>query len=166
MAGFMAMFDIDLNPLNLVVLPLILGIGVDDGIHVVHDYRRQIARGNRNYAPSGETITGVMLTSLTTIVGFGSLLIAGHQGLVSVGLVMAVGVTSCLLVALIPLPALLTLVARHQPPSMEPLVTRKPKAEKKKAVANAAADDQDDDADDDGTRPMTRREKRRVSRAA
>jgi uncharacterized membrane protein YdfJ with MMPL/SSD domain len=101
-------------------------------------------------------------------VGFGSLMIAGHQGLVSVGLVMAIGVASCLLVALIPLPALLTLVARHQPPSMEPLVKRKPKALKlKKAapVANASANE-DEDEEDDGTRPMTRREKRRVSRAA
>jgi predicted RND superfamily exporter protein len=168
MAGAMAIFHVDLNPLNLVVLPLILGIGVDDGIHIVHDYRRQVARGSRSYVPSGETVTGVILTSLTTAVGFGSLLIAGHQGLVSVGLVMVLGVTSCMLVALVPLPALLTLVARHQPPSMEPLVMRKPKAAKQKTAAPASdeADSAYDDDDDDGTRPMTRREKRRLSRAA
>lgn len=164
MAGAMALFHIDLNPLNLVVLPLILGIGVDDGIHVVHDYRRQVAQGRRNYAPSGETVTGIILTSLTTIVGFGSLLIAGHRGLVSVGLIMAIGITSCLVVALIPLPALLTLVARHQPPSLEPLVTRKSKAPKQKPAATAG--DEDDVAEHDATRPMTRREKRRMARAA
>jgi predicted RND superfamily exporter protein len=168
MAGTMALLQVDFNPLNLIVLPLVLGIGVDGGIHIVHDYRRQVAAGSKEYSPSGETLKGVILTSLTSIVGFGSLMIAGHQGLVSVGLVMAIGVASCLLVALIPLPALLTLVARHQPPSMEPLVKRKPKALKlKKAapVANASANE-DEDEEDDGTRPMTRREKRRVSRAA
>jgi len=165
MAGTMALFQIDLNPLNLVVLPLILGIGVDDGIHVVHDYRRQVARGSRSYVPSGEIVMGVILTSLTTVVGFGSLLIAGHQGLVSVGVVMAVGVTSCLLVALIPLPALLTLVARHQPPSMEPLVTRKPKATRQKTAA-AVNDDDDEIDEEEATRPLTRREKRRLARAA
>ena len=168
MAGAMTLLQVDLNPLNLIVLPLVLGIGVDDGIHIVHDYRRQVAAGSKDYSPSGETLTGVILTSLTSIVGFGSLMIAGHQGLVSVGLVMAIGVACCLLVALIPLPALLTLVARHQPPPMEALVKRKPKAPTvaKTVPMTADSDDDDYDEEDDGTRPMTRREKRRQSRAA
>jgi len=150
------------------VLPLVLGIGVDDGIHIVHDYRRQVAAGSKEYSPSGETLTGVILTSLTSIVGFGSLMIAGHQGLVSVGLVMAIGVASCLLVALIPLPALLTLVARHQPPSMEPLAKRKPNVPTvhKTASVEAHSNDRDYYEKDDATRPMTRREKRRQARAA
>jgi predicted RND superfamily exporter protein len=176
MAGAMVILHVDFNPLNLIVLPLVLGIGVDDGIHIVHDYRRQVAAGSRDYAPSGDTLAGVILTSLTSIVGFGSLMIAGHNGLVSVGIVMAIGVACCLLVALVPLPAILTLVARHQPPSMEPLVLRKPGPKKSGPVIYESEVDDDDDEDDgddgddgemdSGTRPMTRREKRRLSRAA
>ena len=168
MAGTLTLLQVDLNPLNLIVLPLVLGIGVDDGIHIVHDYRRQVAAGSKEYTPSGETLTGVILTSLTSIVGFGSLMIAGHQGLVSVGLVMAIGVASCLLVALIPLPALLTLVARHQPPSLESLAKRKPSVPTvhKTASVEDHSNDRDYYEKDDATRPMTRREKRRQARAA
>ena len=168
MAGAMALLQVNLNPINLIVLPLILGIGVDDGIHIVHDYRRQVAAGRRDYVPSGDTLVGVILTSLTTMVGFDSLLIAGHQGLQSVGIVMAIGVGCCLLVALIPLPAILTLVARHQPPSMEPLVKRTPREKRQKVRQVAAAAESDDyEEDNDGeNRPMTRREKRRQARAA
>ena len=160
LAGAMVLLKVNLNPVNLIVLPLVLGIGVDDGIHLVHDYRRQVAAGRREYVPSADTLVGVILTSLTSIVGFGSLLIAGHQGLQSVGIVMALGVGCCLLVALVPLPAILTLVARHQPPSMEPLVKRVPRVKKKVnlAAASSASDDDDyEDEDDDGSgnRPLT-----------
>jgi len=166
MAGAMAVLQVNLNPLNLVVLPLVLGIGVDDGVHMVHDYRRQLAAGSRDYSPSGEILTGVILTSLTSIVGFGSLMISDHQGLVSVGMVMTIGVASCLLVALIPLPAILTLVARHQPPPMEPLVTRKPKAQEATPEFRETHDDDEGENSEAVTRPMTRRGKRRLSRAA
>ena len=168
MAGSLALLQVSLNPLNLIVLPLVLGIGVDDGIHIVHDYRRQIARGIREYAPSGDTLLGVILTSLTSIVGFGSLLIAGHRGLVSVGIVMAIGVGSCLLVALILLPAILTLVARHQPPSLAPVATQKPTT---KPVRAHVPDDDDEETGSARTytepqRPLTRRERRRQAGAA
>ena len=125
--GLMAMLGIDFNPLNLIVMPLVLGIGVDDGIHLVHDYRRQLATGSRDYVPSGDTINGVLLTSLTSIVGFGSLMISAHQGLKSVGIVLALGVASCLAVALLLVPAVLVLVAKYQPASLEPVVIRPPK---------------------------------------
>lgn len=164
MAGALTVLQVNLNPLNLIVLPLVLGIGVDDGIHIVQDYRRQVARGSRDYSPSGETLTGVILTSLTSIVGFGSLMVAGHQGLVSVGIVMAIGVASCLIVALIPLPAILTLVAKHQPPQMAAPASKKPKASKQRHDQHAEDDDEEDE--DESTRPLTRREKRRLARAA
>ena len=129
--GLMALLNVDFNPINLIVLPLVLGIGVDDGVHMVHDYRRQLAAGSTRYTPSGDTVNGVLLTSLTSIVGFGSLMVASHQGLKSVGVVLAMGVASCLTVALILVPALLVLVAKHQPASLEPIPIRlrKPKAE-------------------------------------
>ena len=92
-----------LNPANMIVLPLILGIGVDDGVHVVHDYLRR--KGAYRMSPS--TASAVLITSLTTMVGFGSLMIAGHQGLQSLGRVLTIGVTCCLFTSLVMLPAAL-----------------------------------------------------------
>lgn len=133
--GLMAVFKIDFNPINLVVMPLVLGIGVDDGIHMVHDYRRQLSSGSKEYTPSGDTINGVLFTSLTSIVGFGSLMVSAHQGLKSVGIVLALGVACCLAVALLLIPPLLVLVARYQPASLEPVIVRTPRKKKQKVEA-------------------------------
>ncbi|MCA9036919.1 MAG: MMPL family transporter [Planctomycetaceae bacterium] len=124
--GVMALCGWDLNPVNLIVLPLVLGIGVDNGIHLLHDYRRQLQRGSVEYSPSADTVNGILLTSMTSIVGFGSLMISAHRGLFSVGVLLATGIAACLYVALIPLPAVLSLVARHQPASLEPVRLRTP----------------------------------------
>ncbi|MCA9058120.1 MAG: MMPL family transporter, partial [Planctomycetaceae bacterium] len=139
MLGAMAMLHLDFNPVNLIVLPLVLGVGVDNGIHLVQDCRRQILRGAANeYSPSSDCMTGVIVTSLTSIVGFGSLMVASHRGLFSLGIVMALGVAGCLFVCLTLMPPVLSLVARHQPASMEPIRIRRPKAE---------SDDADDEKD-------------------
>ncbi|MFK7779094.1 MAG: MMPL family transporter [Gimesia sp.] len=109
MFGIMAMTSIDLNPANLIVLPLILGIGVDDGVHVVHDYRMK----KDAYKTSPSTINAIVLTSLTSIIGFGSMMVATHQGLYSVGLVLVIGVACCLFVSLVTLPAILTWISNR-----------------------------------------------------
>ncbi len=107
MFGWFAVFGIDLNPANLIVLPLVLGIGVDDGVHVVHDFRLQRGKGKR-YRTSSSTMNAITLTSLTTMAGFGSMLMAAHRGLASVGLVLVIGVGGCLFVSLVTLPAVLS----------------------------------------------------------
>jgi hopanoid biosynthesis associated RND transporter like protein HpnN len=99
---------IPLNPANMIVLPLILGIGVDDGVHVVHDFRRQRGR----YRLSNSTAMAVLVTSLTTMVGFGSLMIATHRGQESLGRVLVIGVAWCLIDSIVVLPAVLKLVGR------------------------------------------------------
>jgi predicted RND superfamily exporter protein len=111
MFGIMGMLGMHLNPANMIVLPLILGIGVDNGVHMIHDFRHQ--RGP--YRTSGSTINGLMMTSLTTMVGFGSMLVAAHQGLVTLGLVLVIGVGASLFVSLVTLPALLTLIGTGNP---------------------------------------------------
>lgn len=103
MFGLMGLAGIPLNPANMIVLPLILGIGLDDGVHVIHDFRRQ--RGG--YRLSSSTATAVLVTSMTTMVGVGSLMIASHQGLQSLGRVLTIGVTCCMVSSLVILPALL-----------------------------------------------------------
>jgi uncharacterized protein len=143
MFGVLGLLGVDLNPANLIVLPLVLGIGVDDGVHVVHDFRMQQAG---KYRPSSSTINAVVLTSLTSMVGFGSMMIAAHRGLYSVGLVLVVGVGSCLLVAMLTLPAILVLLSGSR--------------EKRAAKTGKTADN---DADDSSKRD---RDRGRLNRAA
>jgi multidrug efflux pump subunit AcrB len=108
--GVMGWLNIPLNPANMIVLPLILGIGVDDGVHVVHDFLRQRGR----YRLSASTATAVLITSLTTMMGFGSLMLAGHRGLQSLGRVLTLGVCCCLLTSVVLLPAIFAWATRHR----------------------------------------------------
>ena len=101
--GLLGWLDIPLNPANMIVLPLILGIGIDDGVHVVHDALRQGAI----YQISNATASAVFLTSATTMIGFGSMMIASHQGLRSLGQVLTLGVFCCLVSSVLVLPVLL-----------------------------------------------------------
>ena len=101
--GLLGWLGIPLNPANMIVLPLILGIGIDDGVHVVHDALRQ----GLSYQISNATASAVFLTSATTMIGFGSMMIASHQGLRSLGQVLTLGVFCCLVSSVLVLPVLL-----------------------------------------------------------
>lgn len=111
--GLLGLLDIPLNPANLIVLPLILGIGLDEGVHVLHEYRSQTGP----FRMSRWTATAIVLTSLTTMVGFGSLMMAEHRGLQSLGRVLSLGVACCLFTSLVPLPACLTWLSRNRRPA-------------------------------------------------
>ncbi len=110
MFGLLGLLGIPLNPANMIVLPLILGIGIDDGVHVVHDYRMQ--RGA--FCIRRSTATAIVMTSLTSMIGFGSLMIASHRGLESLGRVLTLGVASCLITSLWTLTAWLSWISRRQ----------------------------------------------------
>jgi predicted RND superfamily exporter protein len=116
MFGLLGLLEIPLNPANLIALPLILGIGVDYGVHIMHEYREQ--QGPYRISPG--TAVAVLVDALTTMVGFGSLMVASHQGLQSLGRVLTLGVTCCLGTSLIMLPALLTWMTRHRAPALSP----------------------------------------------
>ena len=107
--GTLALLDTNLNPANMIVLPLLLGIGVDCGIFIVHDF---LAQKPGTYRISSSIINAILLTSTTTMVGFGTMMISSHYGLASLGLVLTVGVGNCLFISLLPLPAVLTLLDR------------------------------------------------------
>ena len=108
-AGTLGFVDVPLNPANLIILPLIVGIGVDGGVHVLHDFRQH---GGSRYRISPSTFGAIVLNQLTTVVGFGSLMMAAHRGLFSLGLVLTVGVVSCMIVAVVLLPAMLVFVSQ------------------------------------------------------
>jgi uncharacterized protein len=110
--GIMALCGVDLNPANMIAFPLILGVGADNGVHVMHDYRDR-KRGKR-YALSYATGRGIMVAALTTILGFGTLMIAQHRGLASLGLALTLGVTICMLTALVFLPSLLSMISQRR----------------------------------------------------
>ena len=105
--GLMGFLQIPLNPANVIVLPLVLGIGIDDGIHVVHDLRRSANRRSLKTA----TTNGIVMTSLTSMVGFGSLMLAQHEGLRSLGRVVTLGITCCLISSTLWLPCLLAMLS-------------------------------------------------------
>jgi hopanoid biosynthesis associated RND transporter like protein HpnN len=107
--GIFGLFGVPLNPANMIAFPLILGVGVDNGVHVLHDYlvRRGEGRSTISY-PIGR---GVLVKALTTMIGFGTLMISSERGLASLGLILSLGVGCCMLAALVFLPALLKLVS-------------------------------------------------------
>jgi hopanoid biosynthesis associated RND transporter like protein HpnN len=109
--GLMGLVGIDLNPANLIGIPLILGIAVDYGVHIVHDALERPGP----YRISASTANSVLVDALTTILGFGALMVASHRGLESLGRVLTLGVTTCTLTSLIFLPALLALLRRGDP---------------------------------------------------
>jgi hopanoid biosynthesis associated RND transporter like protein HpnN len=105
--GVMGLCGVSLNPANMIALPLIVGVGVDNGVHVLHDYRSR-ATGIA-YRLGAATGRGVLVAALTTVLGFGTLMTARHEGMASLGLALTLGVTFSMLAALVWLPALLRL---------------------------------------------------------
>ena len=97
--------DVKLNFYNLIVLPAVLGIGNDAGVHIIHRYQEE-GPGSiwRVLRSTGEHVA---MGSLTTMVGFAGLLLSFHPGLESIGMLAVIGIGATLLAALVFLPALL-----------------------------------------------------------
>jgi predicted RND superfamily exporter protein len=107
--GALGLFKIQLDPANIVTLPMILGIGVAYGVYVMDRYREE--GGIRIFASS--TGKAVVLSALTTLFGFGSMLFGQYRGLVSLGLVMSLGVIFTLISALVVLPQILAILDKQ-----------------------------------------------------
>lgn len=103
--GFMYAFDIKLNLYNMVAFPTIIGMGIDNSVHIFHRYQ-EVGRGSLRLVLR---TTGVALlaTSLTTMVGFSGLVPAIHPALTSIGVLSLVGLGSCFITSVTLLPALL-----------------------------------------------------------
>jgi predicted RND superfamily exporter protein len=121
MLGAMGALGIDMNFMNIFVTTMIIGIGTDYGVHVVHRWHELRDAGAQRLASGlGETANAVLLSALTTVVGFGSLSLSHYPGLRSMGLVAVLGVVFTCVAAIALLPALLTLWVRRRPPSAPP----------------------------------------------
>ena len=100
------------NLMNIAVLPLVIGIGVDNAIHFLHaaHHARPGAAGiDRVIIETGHPI---VITALTSIIGFGSLMLNAYQGVQSLGLTAVIGIGACLFVSLTLLPLLCLLYSR------------------------------------------------------
>jgi hopanoid biosynthesis associated RND transporter like protein HpnN len=112
MVGGMRLLGISFNSANIIVLPLLLGVGIDSAIYIINRYRQ----GDETPAEvaTGSAGVGVFLNALTILFSFGALMTAHHQGVFSIGAVMSLGMLAGVTAFLIFLPALLTLWGRKQ----------------------------------------------------
>jgi hypothetical protein len=116
MAGAMAGLGMKLNFLNFVAFPITFGNGVDYSINVLRRYRLEEQAGNKEPVLSAVRLSGgaVVLCSLTTIVGYTSLYVSANQAMNSFGLAMAISEVTCLMAAVLTMPAVLILLRRRE----------------------------------------------------
>ncbi|UCH11119.1 MAG: MMPL family transporter [Fidelibacterota bacterium] len=112
MVGLMHLVGRQLDVMNLMALPLILGIGIDDGVHIVHRWRREGPSSTRTvFASTGKAI---LLTSLTTMLAFGSMSFSIWRGYGSLGIALVIGVGACFLTSVIILPGIIGWLERER----------------------------------------------------
>lgn len=110
-AAATVVLDMPFNFANIIALPLLLGIGIDNSIHILHRYHR---------APPGDGMLlrtavsrAILISTLTNICGIGNLAFSAHAGTASMGLLLALGISLCLVCALLLLPSMLVLRQRY-----------------------------------------------------
>jgi hopanoid biosynthesis associated RND transporter like protein HpnN len=108
--GLMQAFGIKFNLANIWGLPLIIGTAAEFGLNVIVSYLEGRSHGGPLIARSA--VMGVLLNGITTMVGFGSLMIASHQGIFSLGLLLTIGSLCGLVAALVVLPVVLRLFTK------------------------------------------------------
>jgi len=91
------------NFANIIALPLLMGMGVDSGIHIMHRLKEGLSQHQDILQSS--TARGVFFSSLTTLCSFSSLAFTPHRGTASMGLLLAVGIFFTLICTLVVLPA-------------------------------------------------------------
>lgn len=112
MVGGMGVSGLRFNVANIIVMPLLLGVGIDSAIYIINRYRREGETPLE--VVTGSSGVGVLLNALTILFSFGALMVARHQGVFSIGAVMSLGMVASVAVFLAFLPALLTLFGREK----------------------------------------------------
>jgi len=112
MVGMMGLAGMKLTVMSVMGLPMIIGIGVDDGVHIVHRWRIEgKGRITQVFASTGKAI---LLTSATTMLAFGSLVFSLWPGFASLGVAMFIGVGACFLSTVIILSGIVGLLERQK----------------------------------------------------
>jgi hopanoid biosynthesis associated RND transporter like protein HpnN len=116
LGGLMGWLGVPLNPANIMTLPLVIGIGVTNGIHILNRF----AEEQTPNILGRSTGKAVLVSGLTAMAGFGSLMLAQHRGIYSLGCVMTAGLATCMIAGLTFLPALLNLLMRPRGKTKQP----------------------------------------------
>jgi len=104
--GTMAVFGLPFNFANVIALPLLFGIGVDNSIHMV--LRARQSSEAKQHPMRTSTARAVWFASLTTICSFGNLIFSPHAGTASLGLLLSIGICMTIICTLVLLPALIS----------------------------------------------------------
>jgi len=112
MIGSFVLLGFKFDVANVAAIPLILGIGIDDSVHMLHGLRREGLGGMSGVLR--HTGRALVLTSLTTGIAFGSIAFASHRGLAGMGMLLVLGVAACLITSLGLLPALARIFLRKE----------------------------------------------------
>ena len=111
--GAMVWFGIEFNPANIVTLPLIIGIDVAFGVYIIDRYRED----GKLSIFAGSTGKAIIMSSLTSLFGFSSLLISQFNGMFDIGVLMSLGIAIGLVTAIFILPQILSLLKPRAPES-------------------------------------------------
>jgi len=113
MLGLMYVLGMEYNYINLIAVPIILGIGIDDGVHALHRFHKEPGEGVERVSLSFRMVgKAILLTSITTMIGFGSVGIYEMRGMASFGHVLFMGVGLCFVATVLVLPAVLRVATR------------------------------------------------------
>ncbi|NNE38678.1 MAG: MMPL family transporter, partial [Gammaproteobacteria bacterium] len=104
--GISVFLDIPLNFANIIALPLLLGIGVDSAIHILHRHRTALPEDNNVLATS--SARAVIVSTFTTMGSIGNLAFSPHAGTASMGKLLTIGIGMTLVATLVILPGLLS----------------------------------------------------------
>jgi predicted RND superfamily exporter protein len=108
-------FELPFNVANVIVLPLLFGLGVASGLHIVLRARQA--------GPEGVLLTStpraVLFSALTTVGSFGALALSSHKGTASMGVLLTIAISLTLVCTLVVLPALLHEAGRRRPQPRE-----------------------------------------------
>jgi len=109
MSGAMGLFGVPTDYFNVIMIPVVVGIGIDSGIHIFHRYQETGSVMTAIHS-SGEAVS---LSTLTSLVGFGALSLGRNAGLASMGMVAVIGLSSVYLMSVFLLPALILITEKR-----------------------------------------------------
>ena len=107
----MVLLNLPFNFANVIVIPLLLGVGANSGIHLVHRSKHVASSGEELLATT--TARAVFFSALTTAVSFGTLAFSSHRGMASLGIVLSIGMILTIVCTLCVLPALIEWQSDH-----------------------------------------------------
>ncbi|HPQ67962.1 MAG TPA: MMPL family transporter [bacterium] len=111
MVGIMPLLGMQFNLVNVAIVPLILGIGIDNGVHILHRYRMEKSR--RVHFAVEHTGKAILLSALTTMAGFGMLGLATYVAIGTLGQLLLVGVGFCFFTSVFVLPLILAIFEKN-----------------------------------------------------